>query len=496
MKRGIEHAVTVTGRVPFEEIGAYLKQARVGWVTWQPVPNNKKNIPTKLFEYMAYRIPIVSSDLPSIRSFVNDGENGYRVTADDPEAHAQAILSLLRQPEMALAMGKRGQEMVRTCYNWDEMERRLLALYETLSIPNVSGQVQGEDGAQSDTHTLVQDNEHPTRDPFVTVIMPIRNESEFIQHSLGAVLAQEYPADRLEILVVDGMSNDGTRGLVREMLTEYLSARLIDNPRFIAAAALNIGIAEAKGEAVVRVDGHTIIAPDYVRRCVDVLVGTEADCVGGLMNAEGNTAFGEAIALATSTTFGVGDSHFHYAAQPQEAETVYLGAWPLKLFASTGFFRENVGCNEDDEFNYRLRANGGHIWLDPSIRSTYYPRSTLRALWRQYFRYGYYKIRVFQEVPGSAQLRHWVPPLFALAVTGGLPVALLLPFLRPLYLGGLLLYALVNLFVSARIAARAGWRHLFRLPLAFASLHLAYGLGFWVGIVRFGPPWRKERHNG
>lgn len=129
---GMEQAVTITGRVPFEQIGSYLEQAAVGWVAWEPIPKNQKNIPTKLFEYMAYGIPIVSSDLSPIRPFVENGENGYLVTADDPQAHARAILNLLRQPQVALAMGQKGQELVRTRYNWDEMERRLLALYQEL----------------------------------------------------------------------------------------------------------------------------------------------------------------------------------------------------------------------------------------------------------------------------------------------------------------------------------------------------------------------------
>jgi glycosyltransferase involved in cell wall biosynthesis len=130
--RGIEHAVSLVGRVPFEQIGDYLKQAAVGWVTWQPAPKNEKNIPTKLFEYMAYGLPIVSSELPSTRPFIQDGENGYLVAADDPAGHATAILELLRQPDAAAAMGRRGQEMVRTRWNWDKMEMRLLALYREL----------------------------------------------------------------------------------------------------------------------------------------------------------------------------------------------------------------------------------------------------------------------------------------------------------------------------------------------------------------------------
>ncbi len=129
---GLEDAVTITGRVPFEEIGTYLKRASAGWVPWQPVPKNKKNIPTKLFEYMAYALPVVSSDLPSTRPFVGDEENGYRVTADDPDAHAVAFLRLLRHTERAQEMGRAGQELVQTRYNWGSMEERLLALYEEL----------------------------------------------------------------------------------------------------------------------------------------------------------------------------------------------------------------------------------------------------------------------------------------------------------------------------------------------------------------------------
>jgi glycosyltransferase involved in cell wall biosynthesis len=131
-RRGMEGAVTLTARVPFAEIGTHLARAAVGWVPWQPVAKNQKNIPTKLFEYMAYGLPVVSSDLDSTRPFVHQEENGYLVTADDPAAHAKALLDLLQRPEAAAAMGHRGQEWVRTEYNWDEMERRLLALYQEL----------------------------------------------------------------------------------------------------------------------------------------------------------------------------------------------------------------------------------------------------------------------------------------------------------------------------------------------------------------------------
>lgn len=130
VQKGLAEAVTITGRVPFEEIGRYLQQAAVGWVSWQPVPKNQKNIPTKLFEYMAYGVPVVSSDLPSTRPFVDNGENGYLVQATDPGAHAAAILQILQNPHTGVEMGRRGQALVRNRFNWGEMEKRLLNLYE------------------------------------------------------------------------------------------------------------------------------------------------------------------------------------------------------------------------------------------------------------------------------------------------------------------------------------------------------------------------------
>ena len=323
--------------------------------------------------------------------------------------------------------------------------------------------------------------------PPVTIIMPIRNEVAFIERSLGAVLAQDYPSELLEMLVVDGMSDDGTRDIVAHMIESHPRTRCLDNPKRIVPTAMNIGLEQSHGDLIVRVDGHTIIAPDYVRRCVDVLHESGADCVGGPMRTAGGNAFGEAVALVTSHPFGVGGSRFHYATEPMEVDSVYMGAWPRQVFERVGRFDEEMVRNQDDEFSYRLRAAGGRIWLVPHIRSTYHARSSWRSLWRQYYQYGYWKVRVFQKVPGSAQFRHWVPPLFALYVWGGLTAAILLPGLRLAYLAGLLVYLVANLAVSMRIAARAGWKHFLRLPSVFAILHLSYGLGFWAGIARFGP---------
>jgi cellulose synthase/poly-beta-1,6-N-acetylglucosamine synthase-like glycosyltransferase len=332
--------------------------------------------------------------------------------------------------------------------------------------------------------------------PLVTVIMPIRNEANYIERALGAVLMQDYPADRLELLVVDGMSDDGTRDIVQQMLADRPDARVLDNPKQIVPPAMNIGLAQARGEIIVRVDGHTVIAPDYVRQCVRALKETGADCVGGAIHTVGETSVAQGIALAQASLFGVGNAFFRIGVDTgRYVDSIAFGVYYRQVFENIGFFDEELVRNQDDELNYRLQAAGGRIWLDPRIRSTYYARGTLRSLWRQYLQYGYWKVRVFQKVPGSAQLRHWIPPLFVLAVAGGLPVSLFVPALRIFYLAGLILYVLANLSVSVLTAARSGWRHFPVLPPAFAALHVGYGLGFWGGLVRFGSPWRRERRD-
>jgi glycosyltransferase involved in cell wall biosynthesis len=329
--------------------------------------------------------------------------------------------------------------------------------------------------------------------PFVSVIMPIRNEAAFIERSLGAVLRQDYPADLMEVIIADGMSSDGTRDIIRQIEERepHVAISVVDNPQQIVPTGFNAALHVAKGAVIVRVDGHTEIAPDYVRECVNTLERTGADNVGGRMDPVGENAFGSAVALATTSPFGVGGARFHYSGREEYVDTVYMGAWRRDLFDRIGYFDEEMVRNQDDEFNYRLLKIGGRILLNPQLRSVYTNRGTFTSLCRQYFQYGYWKVRVFQKVPGSARPRHWVPPLFALAVFGGLPVAILVPLLRIAYLSGLALYALIDLLISARIAARAGWRHLLRLLLVFPTLHLSYGLGFWRGIFRFGPPWRR-----
>jgi glycosyltransferase involved in cell wall biosynthesis len=332
----------------------------------------------------------------------------------------------------------------------------------------------------------------PRWTPPVTVVLPIRNEARHIAACLGAVLDQDYPADRMEVLVMDGMSDDDTRRIVGAVAARNprVSVRILDNPGRIVPCAMNRAIEMARGDIIVRIDGHTVIARDYVRACLATMARTGADCVGGPQIARGTTAFGEAVALATGHPFGVGGSRLHYATEASESDTAYMGTYRREVFGWAGEFDEEMACNEDDEFHYRLRAKGGRVVIDPAIRSTYHVnRTTVRALWRQYYRFGLWKVRVGQKVPRQMRPRHFAPFGLVASVVGG---ALLAPAAPPIAWAWAAVagtYAALNLAGSTVIARREGWRHLLRLPLVFCTLHASYGTGFAVGLVRFARHW-------
>lgn len=326
--------------------------------------------------------------------------------------------------------------------------------------------------------------------PQVSVIMPVRNEAAYIERSLGAVLAQDYPADRMEILVVDGMSGDGTREAVLAHAATDARVRLLDNPAHIVPPGLNLGIQQSRGEIIVRVDGHCEIAPDYVRRCVERLLagfeGAPVEAVGGPIETVGETEEARAIALAMSSWFGVGGSAFRTVRdRPLLVETVAFPAYRRRTLQRLGPFDEELVRNQDDEYNYRLLKSGGRILLSPDIRSRYYSRGTLRSLWRQYYQYGYWKVRVMQKHPRQMRARQFVPPAFVAGLFGSATLGLLW---RPVW--GLLalvlaLYALADAGASLSLGRDSGPRYVPRLLIIHPILHLSYGLGFLAGLLRF-----------
>jgi glycosyltransferase involved in cell wall biosynthesis len=325
--------------------------------------------------------------------------------------------------------------------------------------------------------------------PTVSVVLPVRNEAEYIERSLGAVLAQDYPAELMEIIVADGASDDGTPGIVTKLIDRHPNLRLISNPEGIVATGLNRAIAQARGEIIVRVDGHCEIAADYVSRCVEHL-RLGADGVGGPVQTVGETPLAQVIAAAMSSKFGVGDSAFRtVTGKTMLADTVPFPAYTRTIIDKAGPYDTELVRNQDDEYNYRLRKMGARILLAADVQSRYYSRSSLRSLWRQYRQYGYWKVRVLQKHPFQMSARQFVPPFFVAAVATAVCAA---PFSAE---GKIVLSAILSTYVAANLAAAVSVirrHHLSRpamLPLAFAALHTGYGVGFLVGLVRFWDRW-------
>ncbi|MEM4218298.1 MAG: glycosyltransferase family 2 protein [Candidatus Methanomethylicaceae archaeon] len=321
--------------------------------------------------------------------------------------------------------------------------------------------------------------------PVVSILIPMRNEERYIAQCLESILANDYPKDRLEILVIDGMSTDRSREIVQDYAKHYPFLRLLDNPKRIQSAALNIGIRESKGKIIIRMDAHTLYASDYIRRCVELLETTEAANVGGLQRAMGTGYISNAIAIATTTPFGIGNAYFRYAEKEMWVDTVYLGAWRKSTLEALGGFNEDWVVNEDYELNYRLRKAGGKILLSPEIKCWYYVRPSLKALARQYFRYGFWRVKTLVAYPDSLRWRQLAPPTLVIALLlslGILPINWMLGITVPA------LYLVANLVASIWTASRKGWKYLPLLPVVFAIIHLSWGTGFLAGLFKWGIP--------
>lgn len=319
--------------------------------------------------------------------------------------------------------------------------------------------------------------------PVVTLVVAMRNEEKHISRCVQSLLDQDYPAGKLEVLFMDGQSTDRTCEIVSSMIAGRGGFELIDNPGRIQSIAWNMGIERAKGELVGIVSGHSELAPDYVSMAVETLQRTGADLVGGPARAESESVVGEAIALAMSTPFGVGGAEFRYATEENEVDTVFMGVCKRALYEKIGGFDAEMVRNQDDELSYRLLEQGGRIVCNPAIKSVYRNRATLRSLWKQYFDYGRWKVRVIQKHPQQWRPRHLVPGLFVTT----LGVSALMP---PVFAGIGAVYSTTTLAVSIITAARAGRVDVLPyLPAAFAILHIGYGVGFLKGLIQFRDRW-------
>jgi glycosyltransferase involved in cell wall biosynthesis len=312
--------------------------------------------------------------------------------------------------------------------------------------------------------------------PFVSIVIPCRNEAVSIGRCLDSILAGDYPAERMEVLVADGRSEDGTRGLVELYAARDRRVRWIDNPEMITPVALNRGIRAARGDVIVRLDAHSTISKDYVRLAVEYLALSGASNVGGAMHtlAQDSGSFSEPIRIVLTHRFGVGNSRFRTGAEkPVWVDTVFGGCWPREVFTRIGLFNERLERSQDLEFNLRLRRAGGKILLAPDIESCYYARTTLKSFWRHNWINGVWAVLPFAYAQGMpVRWRHLVPLAFVISLA-----------VSPKLVG--IAYLCASLVVSIHTAwKQRSLRLALLLPAAFASLHLAYGAGSLWGLGR------------
>jgi glycosyltransferase involved in cell wall biosynthesis len=321
--------------------------------------------------------------------------------------------------------------------------------------------------------------------PTVSVVVPCRNEKDHIESCIRSILAQEPPPGGLEVVIADGMSNDGTRDVLLRLARENECLRVVDNPAQITACGMNAGIRVARGRYIAVMGAHNTYAPDYLRQCVETLEEQGVDNVGGAMICSAKSWLQRAIAVAHHSPFAVGGARWHDIDYEGPADTVFGGAYRREVFEQIGLFDEELVRNQDDEFNLRLIRAGRKIWQSPRIKSWYTPRGSLGALFRQYMQYGYWKVRVIQKHKLPASVRHLIPGCFVLSL-------ILLTLAAPLWsvaawvwLGVVGMYVVCNFLVSCFEATTNGRTLLPLLPFVFAAYHFGYGYGFLRGIWDF-----------
>lgn len=324
--------------------------------------------------------------------------------------------------------------------------------------------------------------------PKVSLIIPCYNEEKTIRLLLEAILAQSFPLEDLEVIIADGMSEDGTRQEILAFCDEHpeLFVKIVDNPRRIIPAALNIAIGEAQGEYIVRLDAHSKPDPLYIETSIRDLEEGKGTNVGGVWKIQpgGPGLIAKAISLAAGHPLGVGDALYRYATQASEVDTVPFGAFRKSLVNEIGGYDESLLTNEDYEFNTRIRQRGGKIWLDPRIQSVYFSRSTLEGLARQYWRYGYWKLRMLKRYPATLRWRQAIPPLFVFSL---FTLGLLSPFWC---LARIALLIEVVLYIGALLAGSLAPalknkdpRLAFMIPIAIMTMHVFWGAGFIYSLI-------------
>lgn len=319
----------------------------------------------------------------------------------------------------------------------------------------------------------------------VSIVIPCRNEEKYIGECLQSMVEQSYGIENIEVLVCDGYSEDNTQKIINEFNLKYPQVKLVLNEKRVAPSAMNLGIKRAEGEIIIIFGAHAYMDKDYVKLCVEKLNNDESlACVGGKIINISENGIAKAISLAMASPFGVGNALFRFSDKEQYVDTVAFGAYKKKIFDEIGLFDEEFVRNQDDELNFRVTQSGNKILLSPDIISHYYTRGSFSKLWRQYYQYGFWKVRVIQKHKRPASIRHLIPVLFVISMILGIGLSPFFKIARYGFAAELLAYFL-GAFTFAVKTSKNNLKYVPQVMLTFFILHLSYGSGFLEGIFVF-----------
>lgn len=322
----------------------------------------------------------------------------------------------------------------------------------------------------------------------LSVIIPCRNEEKYIERCLKSVIEQDYPKENLEVLVIDGMSEDKTREIIKKHFSQYSHIKVLENPQKFTPFGLNIGIKAAEGEIIARMDAHATYEKDYLSKCVKHLKERKADNVGGVIKTlpGRDTIIAKAIALCLSHPFGAGNSYFRIGSkEPQLVDTVFGGCYKKEVFEKIGYYNEKMIRSQDLEFNLRLRETGGKILLVPDIVSYYYAQSTLLGFYKHNLIDGIWITYPLKFGVQAFSWRHLTPLVFVVSLIGSLLLGSISTFFLFLFFFFALFYTLVNLYASFRVSKRQkDLGYFFIMPFVFAIRHFAYASGSFIGLFK------------
>ena len=322
----------------------------------------------------------------------------------------------------------------------------------------------------------------------VSFLIPVKNEISFISSAINSIINQRNYSKKFEILIALGESTDGTLETINKFIVKYPFIKLINNPRSIVSTGFNLALNQARGEIIIRIDGHCEIPPEYFIKCCKLLERKDADIVGGVIETISTGIIGKAISIAQSSWFGVGGVKFRRVSLEKSGfvDSLAFGAHKRELFAEIGGYDEDMVYNQDDEFNFRVIQAGKKIWVDPTIRTKYFARSSFGKLFKQYFNYGCYKIRGIQKRKQLFSIRHLIPFVFIMGLFSTIIYGL--NYNNPI-ISILVLFPYIVCNSIFSIITSPSIQTIPFIFISFWTLHLGYGLGFTWGLIRFIGKW-------